>query len=166
MSPRTMTSSYGPDFTSPRWAGDFGSRDYVVPGGVKLRPEQFAPGDSIFVDVAVAGAAINATSVPIVALTSPDGRPNGSIAIPRYTTLFFSATKVVTLTDDAKVGDTALLVEPIPVALVDADTTFYPGRGPKRVVSASSPSASRASTKSDFRARCARPARVCTLPSS
>lgn len=135
MSPRTMTSSYGPDLSAPRWAGDFGSRDYVLPGGVKLRPEQFAPGDSIFVDVAVAGAALNATSVPIIALTSPDGRPAGSIAIPRYTTLFFSATKQVTLTDDAKVGDVTLTVEPIPVALVDADTTFYGGRGPKRVAS-------------------------------
>jgi len=133
--PRTMVSSYGPDLSAPRWAGDFGSRDYVLPGGVKLRPEQFSPGDAIFVDVAVAGAAINATSVPIVALTSPDGRPTGSVAIPRYTTLFFSSTKQVTLTDDAKVGDTTLTVEPIPVALVDTDTVFYGGRGQKRVVS-------------------------------
>lgn len=123
---RTMTSSYGPDLSAPRWAGDFGSRDYVLPGGVKLRPEQFTPADSVFVDVAVAGAAINATSVPVVALTG---------FIPAYTTLIFSATKQATLTADAKAGDVTLTVEPIPVALVDADTTFYVGKGPKRVLS-------------------------------
>lgn len=126
MSPRTMTSSYGPDLSAPRWAGDFGSRDYVLPGGVKLRPEQFTPADAVTLVVGAAGAALNATSVPVAATTA---------FIPAYTTLFFSATKVVTTTADTPTGSVALTVEAIPVALVSGDTAFYAGKGQKRVLS-------------------------------
>ncbi len=35
MSPRSMTTT-GPTLTSPPWAGDFGSRDHLLPGPFKV----------------------------------------------------------------------------------------------------------------------------------
>jgi hypothetical protein len=112
--------------TAPRWAGDFLSDDRLVPGGARLDPAQFHGQDAVLVDVGAAGAAANATSVPVDALTGP---------IPSGTTLHFGSKKFAILTADAAAGATALTVEALPTALVDADTAWYEGTQLDTVVS-------------------------------
>lgn len=117
---RTLINNYGPTMSSPRWAGDFGSRDYLVPGGAKVDAAQFPAADSVVVGVGAAGAAQNAVTIPVDALTGP---------IPNGTVLSFGGTKQAQLTAAAKAGDVALTVAAIPTALVDADVATYRGTG-------------------------------------
>jgi hypothetical protein len=104
--------------TAPRWAGDFISDDRLIPGGAKVDPTQFFAEDSVKVNVGAAGAAGNATSVPVDALSGP---------IPSGTTLHFGSKKFATLTAPAAAGDTAITVEALPTALVQNDNATYPG---------------------------------------
>jgi hypothetical protein len=55
--------------TSPAWAGDFLNREHLVPGGARLDQAQFYAPDSVVATVGVAGAAQNATSIPVAALS-------------------------------------------------------------------------------------------------
>jgi len=127
MSPRSMVTTTGPTLSSPRWMGDFGSRDYLVPGGAKLDATQFTPSDRVVVDVGAAGAAQFATSVPVSpALTGP---------IPVGAVIVFSATKKLRVSAAAATGATSLTTDPIPVALVDADVSEYTGYGDKYIAS-------------------------------
>lgn len=116
----------GPTMGSGRWAGDYLGRDTLIPGGAKIDASQFRAVDAVFVDVGAAGAAQNATTVPVVALTGP---------IPSGTILYFSGTKVAVLTAAAAAGATSLTVAALPTALVDADTTWYNGTGVKFIPS-------------------------------
>lgn len=79
----------------------------------------------VTVVVGVAGAAADATSVPVAAL---------SAAIPSGTTLDFGTNKFARLTANAAAGATSLTVAAIPKALVSGDTATYAGTvgsGPK-----------------------------------
>jgi len=104
--------------TSPRWAGQFFDDDSLVPGGAQVDPVTFPAEDAVRVNVGAAGAAGNATSVPVDALTGP---------IPSGTTLHFGSKKFATLTAPAAAGDTAITVEALPTALVQNDNATYPG---------------------------------------
>lgn len=104
--------------TAPRWAGEGFSKLRLLPGGVKVNPALFFAEDSVNVVVGAAGAAGNATSVPVDALSGP---------VPSGTTLHFGSKKFATLTADADEGDTAITVEALPTALVDNDAAIYPG---------------------------------------
>jgi hypothetical protein len=80
---------------------------------------------AVTVVVGVAGAAQNATSVPVAAL---------SAAIPNGTTLDFGGAKFARLTAAAAAGATALTVAALVTALVSGDTATYagtPGAGNK-----------------------------------
>lgn len=126
MSPRSMVGTTGPTFGSPRWMGDYGGRDYLVPGGAKLDATQFPPSDRVVVDVAVAGAAQFAVSVPVGALTGP---------IPAGAVITFGGAKKLRVAVAALTGAVALVTDPIPVALVDADVSEYVGYGDKYIPS-------------------------------
>jgi hypothetical protein len=112
------------------WLADFVEhRMAMVPGGAFLDPAQFNAEDAVVVNVGAAGAAANATSVPVDALSGP---------IPDGTVLSFppaNSKKFIKLTAAAAAGATSLTCEQLATALVDADITTYPGVGTKRVPS-------------------------------
>jgi hypothetical protein len=106
----------------PAWAGDFLEPDNLLPGGARLDPTLFNATDAAVVVVGVAGAAQNATAVPVAALANP---------IPAGTVLWFSGAKYAHLTAAAAAGATSLTVSALPTALVSTDTATYPGIGKK-----------------------------------
>jgi hypothetical protein len=122
---RTMNVT-GPTLSGPRWAGDYGNREHLVPGGAKLDASAFNATDAVVVTVGAAGALAAATSVPVDALSGP---------IPSGTVLNFGTNKFARLTADAAAGATSLTTAAIPTALVDNDTATYAGVGTKAVPS-------------------------------
>lgn len=106
--------------TAPVWAGDFLSPAHLVPGGAQVDAAQFNAVDAVVVTVGAAGADVDATSIPVAALSGP---------IPAGTVLDFGDKKLAVLTADAAAADTSLTVRAIPTALVDADTATYKGVG-------------------------------------
>lgn len=104
--------------TAPRWAGEGFGHYCLLPGGAKVNPALFFAEDSVNVVVGAAGAAANATSVPVDALSGP---------VPSGTTLHFGSKKFATLTANAAAGATAITVEALPTALVDNDAAMYVG---------------------------------------
>lgn len=122
---RDMTTS-GPTLRSPRWAGDFMSRDHLVPGPFKLNAALFLATDAVVVVVGAAGAAGGATTVPVDALSGP--LPNGTL-------LDFGTNKFARLTAAAAAAATTITVAALPTALVDDDTATYAGTTKKYVPS-------------------------------
>lgn len=120
---RDMTTS-GPTLQSPAWAGDYMSRDHLVPGPFKVLASEFRAPDAVKVDVGAAGAVQGATSVPVEALSGP---------IPNGTVLDFGTNKFARLTAAAATGATSLTVTALVTALVDADVAWYPGAGTLKV---------------------------------
>ncbi len=90
-----------------------GAWDRLVGFGIAASP-------ATTVTVSVAGAAQNAVSVPVAALPA---------AVPAGTRLYFlpGTGKYATVTTLAAAGATALVTEPIPVALVSADVAYVSG---------------------------------------
>jgi hypothetical protein len=127
MAGRSMNTS-GPTLQAPVWAADYGSRDHLVPGGGKIDPAQFAGDVGTFAVVGAAGAAIDATTVPVAALTA---------AIPSGVTLDFGGKKFARLTAAAAKGATSLTVSALATALVSGDKAEYKGSDAdvKRVLS-------------------------------
>lgn len=122
-----------PDFkpiesTPPVWAGDYLSRETVLPVPVKLDPAQFNAVDAVVVVVGAAGAAINATVIPVDTLSGP---------IPAGTVLDFGAKKFARLTAAAEKDAVSLTVSALATALVDDDTATYKGVGKKSLPSGS-----------------------------
>jgi hypothetical protein len=111
--------------TSPVWAADYLSRDHLVPGPIELDPTAFLNEDGTTAVVDAAGAAANATSIPLKA-----GLAN---AIPNGTLLYFGASKkLAMLTAAAAAGATSLTVQALPTTLVENDTATYAGAGIKK----------------------------------
>lgn len=106
--------------SSPVWAGDFLSRDHLIPGGAKLDAAQFNVAGAVIVTVGVAGAAQGATSIPVAALSG---------AIPSGTVLRFSADEYARLSSAATAGATSLAVEALVNALESGDTATYSPAG-------------------------------------
>jgi hypothetical protein len=77
---------------------------------------------AVAVVVGAAGAALDATSVPVAALSGP---------IPSGTVLDFGGKKFARLTADALQGATALTVAALATALVSGDTSYTGGTGGK-----------------------------------
>ena len=111
------------EISSPTWAGDFMSRDHLVPGGVNIDAVQFKAVDAVVVTADGATAA-SGTTLNIAPLSGP---------IPADTILHFGAGKFARLTAAAVVGDIALTVEALPNGISDNDQATYKGLG-KRVV--------------------------------
>jgi hypothetical protein len=112
----TFTSN---TLTPPIWAGDFLSREHLLPGGAKLLASAFLREDAVVVTLN-GSAAQGATSVTVDALSG---------AIPSGTVLHFNSTEFLITTSAAAAGATALAVEALPVALEDDDTATYTGVG-------------------------------------
>lgn len=106
--------------SSPRWIAEPTTRHNVAVFPAKLDFAQFTDRDAISVVVGVGGAAQNATSVPITAITFP----TGITKIPSGTWLNFGGAKVARLTADYT-GGTSITVAAIPTALVANDTATY-----------------------------------------
>ncbi|CAA9385194.1 hypothetical protein AVDCRST_MAG94-5099 [uncultured Leptolyngbya sp.] len=121
------------DRVSPAWSGTPQHQPKVlVPGGGFLNATAFTlSSNAIVVTVGAAGAAANATSVPVAALT--DNRTettNTTVLIPAGTLLDFTgAGKYARLTAPAFKGATTLTVEALPQALVSGDTAGYSAGG-------------------------------------
>lgn len=115
----------------PRWAAEPLSREHLLPVPAKLDKAAFSDAAGISVVVGAAGAAANATTVPVDAIVLPFTAAQsfitiGNVVIPSGTNLYFSGTKkFARLTADVKLGDTAITVEALPTALVDNDTARY-----------------------------------------
>lgn len=114
------------DSAPPVWAGDYLSRETVMPVPAKLDPAQFNAVDAVIVVVGAAGASANATSIPVDTLSGP---------IPSGTVLNFGGKKFATLSAPAAAAATSLAVLAIPTALVDDDTATYQGVGKKSLPS-------------------------------
>jgi len=104
--------------TAPRWAGEGFCKELLLPGGAKVLASAFYAEDSVSVVVGAAGAAANATTVPVDALSGP---------VPSGTMLHFGSKKFALLTADAAEAATSITVEALPTALVDDDTAIYAG---------------------------------------
>lgn len=101
--------------------------DILVPGGARIIASEFFAPDAVRVVVAVGGAAINATVIPIDALSG---------SIPVGAILDFTGTKkFAVLTAAAVAGATSLTVESLPTALVATDLAVYSGRVDKPIQS-------------------------------
>lgn len=116
--------------SAPEWKGDFGGREHIMPVPARIDPAQFTDKLGITVTVDVAGAAGNATSVPVLALALPASAAQslitaGNVAIPSGTVLNFGGKKFATTTADALYGATALTVSAIPTALVSGDVAIF-----------------------------------------
>ncbi len=121
-----MTHSSSQVAGAPAWAGDFLSPEHLVPGGAKLDAAQFNATDAVIVVVGSAGAAVDATTVPVDALSG---------AVPSGTVLDFGGDKYATLTAAAAAGATSITVRALVTALVDNDAATYKGVGKKTVPS-------------------------------
>lgn len=119
-----MTHSTNQVAGGPVWAGDFLDREHLVPGGAKVDATQFNATDAVIVTVGAAGAAVDATTVPVDALSGP---------IPSGTVLDFGGDKFATLTAAAAAAATSLTVRALVTALVDDDTATYKGVGKKSI---------------------------------
>lgn len=104
--------------SSPVWAGDWLSREHVLPGGARLDPTQFNATDAVVVTT-TAQAAAAATSITVAALSG---------AIPAGTTLYFGETgELARLSANAAAGATSLAVDAIPAQIESGDVATYAG---------------------------------------
>jgi len=115
-----MRFEYTRNSTSPRWAGDFIGADTILPIPGKIDPASFDAEGSVTFVVSGAGAAQNATSIPIVGTLSG--------AIPAGTVLRFSSDEFATVNGAGGVaGGNSVPVEALVNALESGDTATYPG---------------------------------------
>ncbi len=112
--------------TPPVWMGDYANRDSIVPAPAKLNSAAFNAEDAVKVVVAAGGAAVDANSVPVLALSG---------AIASGTVLDFGGKKFARLTAAAAAGEESLAVAALVTALAANDTSTFPGTGRKRVPS-------------------------------
>lgn len=103
--------------TTPEWMADFGSRDHLVPGGIRLNPAAFFDVDPVTVTVAAAAVA-GATSITVNALSGP---------IAAGTVLDFGGDEFARVNTAAAAGATTLAVDPLPQALEGGETATVPG---------------------------------------
>lgn len=114
-------------FVFPAWAAEELRPERLITGG-RLTASAFPFLNQVTVTVGAAGAAVDATTVPIDALAVDNELSKlGGVVIPSGATLDFGGDKFATLTADASVGDTSLTVRALVTALADNDTAIYQG---------------------------------------
>jgi hypothetical protein len=106
--------------TPPVWAGDYLSREHLIPGGAKVLASAFNDTDAVVVTTTGVAAA-GATSIPVSALSG---------SIPAGTVLFFGETgELARLSSAAAAGATSLAVDAIPAQIESGDRATYAGTG-------------------------------------
>lgn len=108
---------------TPRWLGDFSSRDHLVPGGVKLDAALFPVEDAVTATVGAAGAPRNATSIPVAALSGK---------IPNGTTLDFgprASQTVIAGAGGAAIGATSIPVNALAAPIPSGTVLDFTGAG-------------------------------------
>lgn len=115
----------GPTLGTPQWAGDFMSRDHLLPAPGKLDPTLFVGKTGTAVTL-TANAAAAAVAIVFTALTA---------AIPSGTVLDFGTTKYARTTAAAAIGATTVAVAALPTALVIGDTATVSTGTPNFVAS-------------------------------
>ncbi len=115
--------------SAPTFIGDFLSRDYLLPGGVKINAAEFLTEGSVKITVG-ANAAADATSVTVAALSG--AIPNGAV-IPVGAA---SSKKFMTLNAAAAAGATTLTVQPLVTALSNGDTGNYTSMSARKPIPA------------------------------
>lgn len=104
--------------TAPVWAGDFLSRDHLIPGGAKVDAAQFNVNSAVVVTL-TAQANANATSLAVAALSG---------AIPAGTLLYFGeAGELARVNAAAAAAATSLAVDAIPAQIESGDVATYQG---------------------------------------
>lgn len=124
-------------FALPNFAAEPFSAEKLIPGGGRIIPSAFPYVNAVTVTVGAAGAAVDATSIPVdaIAMANPASNKSG-VVIPAGTTLDFGGDKFATLTADASIGDTSLTVRALVTALVENDTATYDGMDQRKPVAA------------------------------
>ncbi|MBE2224847.1 MAG: hypothetical protein IAF02_25120 [Anaerolineae bacterium] len=112
--------------SSPAWAGDFISRDHLVPGGANVNPELFNAANAVAAAV-IGDHNANAVSVNVAPLSG--SIPAGAILRVDRPGVF------ARLATPAAEGDVALNVEPLSALINDGSTAIYEGTGKKVVQS-------------------------------
>lgn len=106
-------------FLRPVWAKDYGDREHVLAGGVKIDATQFPREDNVLVKAAAA-AAVGATAITVDALSGP---------IPANTDLRFQSGHTVRVTTKALAAATSIVVEPLQYAVADNEEAVFHGSG-------------------------------------
>lgn len=110
---------------TPRWAGDFMSRDHLMPIPARVDPAAFEDAQSVLIKLSAA-AAVDATSISVDAL---------SALVPAGTRLYFGESKELALTTaDAAAGATSITVQALPTALEDNDEARYSANPTRKVL--------------------------------
>jgi hypothetical protein len=115
--------------TTPPWVADFPLERDFWRAPTLLDTVQFTDQGGLVVTVGVAGAAQNATSVPVT-VTSPLGGYVTNVLgtnpkIPAGTTIDLGGVKIMRLTADLFLGATTAAVSALPTALVSGDIGRY-----------------------------------------
>lgn len=101
--------------TAAVWAGDFLSRDHMIPGGARADSAQWASTD--YTITTTAAAIAGAVALAVTALP---------VALPSGTTLNFTgAGEFALLTAAAALGATSLTVEALDAAIESGDTATF-----------------------------------------
>lgn len=111
--------------TARRWIGDHLDREHMIAGGAKVDASQFQTETAVRVTVGAAGAAANATTVPVAALSGP---------IPDNALLDFGANKFARVNGAVAAGATSIVTDAIPIALVSGDVAYYVPAGAFKII--------------------------------
>ncbi|MET0754052.1 MAG: hypothetical protein ABWZ66_11790 [Pyrinomonadaceae bacterium] len=123
-----MKFEYTRSSTAPRWAGDFIGADTILPIPAKIDPATIDAEGSVKVIVSAAGAAQNATSIPVTGNLLSGAIPAGAV-------LRFSSDEFATVNAGGGVaGGASVPVEALVNALESGDTAIYPGTSGRKYV--------------------------------
>lgn len=113
----------------PNWLGQQYTADLLIPGGAQVTAALFPALDAVRV-TSPAGAAANATSIPVSAvLLNADGSSLavGQVAIPAGALVDFGGTKIAVTTAPVIRGATSIAVRALPTAIAANDVGTYLG---------------------------------------
>lgn len=108
----------------------------MLPGGARLDVSAFPYVDAVRVTVGAAGAAVDATSVPVAIAKLNSTSTKADPVIPAGATLDFGGDKFATLTAAANLAAPSLTVRALVTALVQNDVATYQGMDMRKPIPA------------------------------
>ena len=126
--PKVLFTDY--ERTAPLWMGTPQHQPKVLlPGGGFVDPSEFDYEDAVLVTVGAAGAAADATTVPVTfSHPTPGVSLKDDVKLPVGTVLDFGGDKFATLTAEADPNsDSSITVRALVTALVEDDAATYEG---------------------------------------